>query len=125
MAFHCSLLSFTTRRRSTALFKHVHRFDTICVDELVFTGFHSAYTGLLVMLPQIAAASGNMKTPESEEKFRWVKCGFLTKACKQSKTPCTSSLIATRPQLTTKFSPCVTRPLVPNFANTKLEERYG
>ena len=63
------------------------------------------------MVSQIAADSAIIVTPESEKKFRWVKCGLLTKFCTQSRAPPTSSLcIMTRSRLMPNFSPEVTGP---------------
>ena len=59
----------------------------------------------------MAADSANMAIPESEKKFRWVKCGLLTKSCTQRMALCTSSSqIITRPKLMTNRPPKVTGP---------------
>jgi len=58
-----------------------------------------------MMLSQISADSANIATPESEKKFRWVKCGLLTKSCTQRRAPrISSSQIITRSRLMMNFS---------------------
>ena len=72
---------------------------------------HGSKTGLCVMLSERAADSANMAIPESEKKFRWVKCGLLTKSCTQRMALCTSSSqIITRSKLMMNRPPQVNDP---------------
>ena len=82
-AYRCSLVLFTTRLRSSAFSKHVHKSDKTLADVTVSTWIYGAYTELLLMLLEMAAASHNAATVESERMFRWVKSGLL----KESLTP--------------------------------------
>ena len=59
-----------------------------------------------MMLSQIAADSANIATPESENRFRWVKSGVVTKSCTQNTAPrMSSSQIITRSGLMMDLSP--------------------
>ena len=81
---------------------------------------HRSKTALLVMLSQLAADSANIVTPESEKKFRWVKCGLLMKSCTQSRGPRTSSSrIMTRSRLVTNFPSEITGPRTIRAASWK------
>ena len=63
------------------------------------------------MLSQIPAESTNIATPESEKKFRWMKCGLLKKSCTQSGALRTSSSqIITRSRLMMNLLPEATGP---------------
>ena len=110
-AYHCSCEPFIALRRSTAWSTQAQTSSTTCGRDAVSTRLHGSKTALLVMLSQIAADLADIVTPESEKKFRWVKCGLLTKPCTQSRAPRTSSsLMMTRSSLMTNFSPKVTGP---------------
>ena len=110
-AYHYSCESLTTLRRSTAWFTQAQTSATTCERDAVSWWLHGSKTALLVMLSQLAADSANIVTPESERKFRWVKCGLLTKSCTQSRAQRTSSSrIMTRSNLMTNFSPEITGP---------------
>ena len=109
--FHCSCESLTTLCRSTAWLTQAQTSANTCERDVVSACLHGSKTAVLVMLSQIAADSANIVTPEFEKKFRWVKCGLLTKSCTQSRAPRTSSSrIMTRSRLMTNFSPEVTGP---------------
>ena len=90
-AYHCSCEPFNNLRRSRASFKHPHMSTTAWEREVVSTWSHGSKTALCVILLEMAADSANMAIPESEKKFRWVKCGLLTKSCTQRMAFCTSS----------------------------------
>ena len=66
---------------------------------------------LCVILSEMAADSANMAIPESGKKFRWIKCGLLTKSCTQRMSLCSSSAqIITRSKLMMNCPPQVTGP---------------
>ena len=110
-AYHCFCESLTALRRSTAWFRQAQTSATSCELDAVSTWLHGLKTALFVMLSQIAAESANIAMPESVKKFLWVKCGFLTKSCTQSRAPRTpSSQIITRSRLMMIFLPEVTGP---------------
>ena len=110
-AYHCSCESFTNLRRSRASFKHPHTSATTREQDIVSTWPHGSKTALCVILSKMAADSANMAIPESEKKFCWVKCGLLTKSCRQRMALCTSSSqIITRSELMTNRPPQVTGP---------------
>ena len=72
-AYYCSLVSLMTLRQSTAFSKHVFRSALIYPDDSLSNSDHRAYTELLLMLSEMAAASESIVTPVSEKKLRWVK----------------------------------------------------
>ena len=118
-AYHCSCESLTALRRSTAWFTQAKTSVTTCERDTVFTWLHGSKTALFVILSQIEADSVNLATPESEKKFHWVKCGFLTKSCTQSRAPRTSSSqIMTRSTLMTNPSPEIAGPRTMRAVNT-------
>ena len=99
-AYHCSCESLTTLRQSRASVTHPHTSATTWERDALSNWLHSSKTALCVILSEIAADSANMAMPESEKKFRWVKCGLLTKSCTQRMALCTSSAqIITRSKL--------------------------
>ena len=117
-AYHCSLVSLTTRRRSGAFSKLVFRSAMIRPDNSLSTLDYGAEKELLVMLSEIAAASDSTATPVSEKKLRWLEEGSLTKSLTHSRTPrATPSLIATRCKLTIDLSPDVTGPPMASAVN--------
>ena len=110
-AYHFSCEFFTTLRRSRASFKHPHTSATTWERNVVSTWLHGSKVALCVILSETAADSANMAIPESEKKFRWVKCGLLTKSCTQRVALCTScSQIITRSKLMMNRPPQVTGP---------------
>ena len=110
-AYHCSCESFTNLRRSRASFKHPHTSATTWEQDVVSTWPHGSKTALCLILSEMAADSANMAIPESEKKFRWVKCGRLTKSRTQRMALCTSfSPIITRSKLIMNRPPQVTGP---------------
>ena len=90
-AYHCFCESLITLRRSRASFTHPHTSATTWEEDVVSTWLHGSKTALCVILSEMAADSANMAMPESEKKFRWVKCGHLTNSCTQRMALCTSS----------------------------------
>ena len=103
--YPCSLVSLTTRRRSSAFSKHVFRSEIIRADDSLSTADHVTRE-LLVMLSEIAAASDSISIPVSEKKLHCVKTGSLTKSWTHCNTLRTmSSRMATRSKFTVNFSP--------------------
>ena len=110
-AYHCSCESLTTLRRSRASFTHPHTSATSWERDVVSTWLHGSKTALCVIPSEIAADSADMAIPEPEKKFRWVKCGLLTKSRTQRMALCTSySHIITRSKLLMNGPPQVTGP---------------
>ena len=110
-AYHCSCESLTTLRRSRASFTHPYTSATTWERDVVSTWLHDSKTALCVILSEMVADSANMAMPESEKKFRWVKCTLLTKSCTQRMALCTSSAqIITRSKLMMNRPPQVTGP---------------
>ena len=110
-AYHCSFESFTNLRRSRASFTHPHTSATTWERDVVSTWLHGSKTALCVILSELAADSTNMAIPESEKKFRWLKCGLPTKSCTQRMARCTSSSqIITRSKLVMNRPPQDTGP---------------
>ena len=95
----------------TALSRQVCRSETNRSDVVVSTWLYGAFTELLVKMSEVDAASDNIKSPELETIFHWLKWGLLKTFCTQSKAPCTSSsAMATRSNVTAKFSLWITGP---------------
>ena len=110
-AYHCSCESLITLRRSRASFTHPHTSATTWEQDVVSPWLNGSKTALCVILSEMAADSANMAMPESKKKFRWVKCGLLTKSCTQRMELCTSSAqIITRSKLMMNCLPQVTGP---------------
>ena len=110
-AFHCFCKPFTNLRRSRASFKHPHMSATTWERDVVSKWAHGSKTALCVIVSEMAADSANMAIPESEKKFRWVKCGLLNKSCTQRMALCIStSQIITRSKLMTIRPSKVTGP---------------
>ena len=110
-AYHCPCESLTTLRRPRASFTHPHTSATTWEQNVVSTWLHGSKTTLCLILSEMAADSANMTMPESEKKFRWVKCGLLTKSCTQRMALCTSfAQINTRSKLMMNHPPQVTSP---------------
>ena len=119
-AYHCSLVSLSTRRRSIAFSKHVFSSAMIWTDDPLSTFDHGAWSELLVMLSEIAAASHSIATPVSEKKLHCVKTGSLTKSWTHNRTPpTTSSFITTRSKFTVNLSPDVTSPRMTSAVDWK------
>ena len=110
-AYHCSCESLTALRRSRAWLTHPHTSDTTWEQDVVSTWLHGSKTALCVILSFTAADSANIAMPESEKKFRCVKCGLLKKSSTQRNALCTSSeQIITRSKLIRNRPPQVTGP---------------
>ena len=123
-AYHCSCEFFTTLRRSRASFKHPHTSATTWERDVVSMWLHGSKAELCVILSETAADSANMAIPESEKKFRWVKCGLRTKSCTQRMALCTSSSrIIARSKLMMNGPPQVTGPRTIRAVSWKTWER--
>ena len=110
-AYHCSCESLTNLRQSRASLTHPHMSAATWERDVVSKWLHGSKTALCVILSEMAADLVNMAIPESEKKFRWVKCGLLTKSCTQRMALCTSSAqIITRCKLMMNRPPQVTGP---------------
>ena len=110
-ACDCSCESFTTLRRSRASFTQPHTSATTWEQNVVSTWLYSSKIALCVILSEMDADSANIAIPESEKKFRWVKCGLLIKSCTQRMAlSSSSSQIITRSNLMMNRPPQVTGP---------------
>ena len=119
-AYHCSSESFTILRRSRASVTHTQTSATTWEWDVVSTWFHGSKTALCAILSEMAADSVNMAIPESEKKFRCVKCGLLTKSWTQRMALCTSSAqIITPSKIMVNRPPQVTGPRTMRAVNWK------
>ena len=97
-AYQCSRVPLIARRWTRARSTHADTSATTWGRDRVPKWLYGSYTSLVVDLV-------NEATPDSEKKFRWVKCGLLMKPCTQSRAPRTSSsAIITRFRLKETFS---------------------